>query len=553
MLESSTKKGDTNLDEQKEKIDADHSLDTSGGDDLPTRADMLRMAKSAQDAFVRVWLAEISAKEDFLRIPAFEKKVQENGEVIRKPNKALREMFAEAWALRNPKDKAEARRILQEMEATADFFQTFTWKNVKGAPKITKLDLKLRKKLENQPMAREAVQLYDPVEVAFHKADEQARLTADMLMTEPDRMTGKPVQMLNRAAINSLRDAAYNSALDVEYRDALDTDLPRYPDLDGRNAVKEALDIVDDLRSWGSWTRESSRFCEWIRRRGGVHKLGDLTDNLGYLSRKAPEAQGKPVILIRKVEVYRMYPSGIELPNHPKKTPEGWGWLSKRGFYRMNLRWHLKHLGKILKRAACDEETVPVFPKRAKVKLSGAEKRSVIRVVPINVEGMCKTSMRIASCSCCAGRIEEVGDAYWSLISNMGVKMPVKRRVFCTQFRSSGAFGAFTLFVKDDLNMTALQRRLLGDALFESEDTWKIEGKTGEYRCVLCGRTKFFRTRQGVAEFTRRKYLQDFTDNNGTPWFVKGTSVLCTERVVITFDVAGEQFSKDFGNRFVQP
>ena len=530
------------MSEHKESVDADHTLDEgmAADNDLPTRADMLRMARSAQDAFVRVWLDEIKAKEDFLRVPAFEMKVLDSGETVRRPNKALREMFQPLWDARRPGDKAEARRIHLLQEETVKFFQDFSWKGVKGAPRITKLDLKLLKKLESAPGAKELFRPYSPEHVAFHKLDEQIRHTAEMLS--------------NAAYAAQFELTEYNGKLDVELRDAMDTELPRYPDLDGNKAVVEGMDLVDDLRSWGSWDRESGvNFCDWIRLRGGVQKLGDMTDNLMYLSRRAPTATVKPTIMIDKIEMVRTYPNGVVLPNHPEKTSDGWGWYSKRGFYRMNLRWYKRELGKVLGRAACEEETVMVFPKRGRVSLSSVEKRSKVRVVPIKVTGLCKLSMRIAFCSHCSGRIQDRGDPYWSLIEGLGDKMPSKRRVFCTQFRESGEFGAATLFVKDDLDVTSLQRKLLGDVMFEDPDTWKVEGKTGEYRCVLCGRTKFFRTRTGVAVFTRRKYLQDFDESNtGRLWFHKDRILLGTEEVRITFTVAGEQFSRQFENRFVQ-
>lgn len=531
------------MSEHKESVDADHALDEGMAvdDAMLTRTEMLRAAKTARDAFVRLWLEEIRAKEDFLRIPAFEMKVLDSGETVRRPNKALREMFAESWALRIPGDKADARRIFREMEATVEFFQNFTWKGVKGVPKVTKLDLKLRKKLESQPGAKEAVQPYDPVEVAFHKLDEKIRLTADLLSSPMSRAQHEM--------------AVYNGRLDVEMRDAGDTELPHYPFLDCLAAVQEGLDLLDDLRSWGSWTRESGvTFCEWIRRRGGVYKLGDMTDNLAHLSRRAPSASAKPAILIDKIEMWRTYPNGVVLPNHPEKTSDGWGWYSKRGFYRMNLRWYKRELARVLGRAASEEETIPVFPKRARVSISSMEKRSKVRVIPIRVTDLgAKLSMRIAFCSHCSGRIQERDDPYWSLIEGLGDKMPSKRRVFCTQFRESGEFGAATLFVKDEFDMTSLQRKLLGDVMFEDSDTWKIQGKTGEYRCLLCGRTKFFRTRTGVAVFTRRKYLQDFDESNtGRLWFQKDRILLGMEEVRITFTVAGEQFSRQFENRFVQ-
>lgn len=564
----------------------DEAVDYGFEEDLDEGRETISRSQQKEELYKRLRMSDIRTKQEFLAKPGFEMKLGEDGTLKRRPNKALRDMFATVWD-NSDESAGAARSIFLEMEAVAAFYDSFNWddhrptgeEDVEEAvtiPTITKEDEEF---LADQDKPLEPTGPYrmgeiggwvshDPIQKLYHEKDEVDRANHDLLMFELNRKTGKSRQVVDEGALRRHQDAAYNGALDVDYREALDTQLPRYPDLDGQNAVQEGLILTDSLRQtrWRKYLWDVivdgepkkvgpyGGLCAWLRYFGrvgeGSYDLNtryEATDNLRHFTWAAPKSDAKPTIMIEHISIVNGFFGGGEADNSPVKTDMGWGWVSEKGkFSPFRTDRFIDKIEERLVRLASAKATL--LPSLyggtcGLVEFFGPGTKPVkfeTRKILVEAFGM-RVEVRSSSCSHCSRRISERGDAYWNMLNSFNKKLGC----YATQYVNTGDYGANTPFVLDTLDYTAQQRKLLGDAMFDSPDTWEIKGKSGDWRCLLCGRTKFFRVEWATVAF-RNSYRHKerwtgFSEKHKRKirW---NSSILGYRTVKFTVRLAGENF-----------
>lgn len=350
-------------------------------------------------------------------------------------------------------------------------------------------------------------------------------------MYVPDRK-GNMYLDTNPGAVAAQEQEDLDSQNDLTDRDDMDMVLKDYPvHHSSDECVREWKDDFEDLVSkfpYHSYTHEVG-FCAWLREHGGKKKLHDIVDNLKYYQVHAPRASVEPIVMIKGIKVLNRtwVETRISLPTHVPGS--GWGYMNKDGRFRqLNTEFIVNRAKSLLSRWLCEE---PTLRPRLNARNSGL-------IQPIGPDASCskykefKSSgleLRQAHCTHCSSRVGERGDWYWNMVNS-------HRGMFATQYVNSGDFGVHTLHVKDNTDCRWTQQKLLGDNAFASEDTWKIQGKTGDWRCLLCGRTKIFRAYYVLMQWTTGPAWTEYVEKDNGAYLEKSYG----KSYVVKIRIAGE-------------
>jgi hypothetical protein len=531
------------------------------------REDPIDAGWAKAEVLRRLVLSHLREKEEFLEVPAFEDVLTEEG-VVKRPNMALKRLLSEYSAIvaeaQAWEKSSQLYGLMAERSRLAEAWKAFAWRRQKvgkispdtdpmEADRIKRLKEAKKRlkslqkadptagcasgfKVKKPRLTKAELKLLHPVDEAPDEWDIAAHRTHCSESWVTYTLEEKQYYDLNARVISAMRPTslvlqeALDSQNDLGDRDDMDMVLPDYPmHHTDRRAVTWARDEFRDMTErypfWDYRSDYVGGFCTWIQRHGGLKRLQDMVDNIKYYHVHAPRLEADPVVIIKGIKSLERLPWETRI-HRPVYVPgEGWGYESDRGFTKLHTDFIVKRAKSLLKRWLCEEETLRP---RLNLRNSGL-------VMPIGwdteiptFKRLCagKRSLRQSRCDHCSKRVTEKGDWYWNLVNSV-------RNMFATQYRETGDFGVYSLFVKDTTDCRYTQEKLLGKAAFEMDDTWKIRGTSGDWRCLLCGRSKIFRSYIVLMQWTTGatftkdrswcdgKVTHHLDLNEGRTWVVK--------------------------------
>lgn len=547
-------------------------------EELDRRSDTIDCGWATAEALKRLVLADLHSKEEFSEVPAFEDVMTEEG-IKKRPNEALRrilQVYSENVGDAKPWEKdSQLYGLMSERERLAQAWSEFGWKQqpasksselVKAAKKrlkklqkadqmwmgteatkiskhrLTKAELKLLHPEDEAPDPNDLETyrttgagswvIYSPEEKAHFDLNEQNR--REKMAWDLDK-NGHPI--IHRGGFNAREQDEYNSQCDLSLRDDMDMVLPDYPVFHHDDkAVTEALDMFADFTRdypFGEY-EDRTRFCDWIRARGGINRLHDAVDNLKYYHNHAPRLNAAPIIMIKGIKMLTREWDFTRISKPVFEPGFGWGYPKENGdFMRLNTEFIVTRAESLMSRWLCEE---PTLRPRINMRNSGLIHPVGWDTTAVRFRELKAGSriLRQSHCDTCSKRITEKNDWYWQLVNSLS-------GMFATQYKESMEYGCHTLFVKDDVDCRWTQKNVLGDHVFNSPDVWKISGKTGNWRCLLCGRNKIFRSYVVLMQWTTG------ASYNKSKYYENGQPVLTMYKTygktyVVKLRIAGERY-----------
>jgi hypothetical protein len=104
------------------------------------------------------------------------------------------------------------------------------------------------------------------------------------------------------------------------------------------------------------------------------------------------------------------------------------------------------------------------------------------------------TPYRVSRCKTCSESIGEEKDTWWNVVNAAPYSFACRHK---QRYEGQSEFGAYTLHTLDNADKTATQIALIGRWFDETDAhgnrlTWPIKGRSGDWKCVMCGRAKTF-------------------------------------------------------------
>lgn len=308
-----------------------------------------------------------------------------------------------------------------------------------------------------------------------------------------DRLSWKRNQTLNRPDPTSTEEEA-----EKRLEGTRDYDLATdYDEAELRDENEELFCLgIDESRVkrfWASW-KPGMTLCH---HRSSFYRIHDIMDDAEYVlntRKRAPRVKEKPMVQILSLTSYSVDGRQTEW----SKDSNGWHTITDRGERRdidvmifKNImtdalrRWawksHLKEYKATLHSFGSRPGSKP--PQIIK---RGARKYDTVQTRPVEV--------RRYWCMTCAKWAEDM-KLYEDFLKS-------KNGMIVTRFRDSGELGVKTFHVRDNVNHTEVQKRLMGQ--YWAGQAYSLRGNSGNWACLCCG-SQIMATHVEVSWYFRSK------------------------------------------------